>query len=103
MSVSCVVVAILTCLVGLIWASRHLLIQRERTRGFMLEGHCPGPPDDPPLVSVVTAAKDEEAHIEQCVRTMLAQDYPDFEMIVCNDRSTDNTAAIVELVKSLER
>ena len=49
-----------------------------------------------PFLSVLVAAKDEEANIETCVRTMLEQDYPNFELIVSNDRSTDRTAEIVE-------
>ena len=98
MLAACIVVTVLTCLVGLMWILRHVLINRERTRGFTLEGDYPGPPDDPPLISVLVAAKDEEACISQCVSTMLDQDYPNFEMIVCNDRSEDRTAAIVERI-----
>ena len=47
------------------------------------------------LVSIVIPARNESAAIEQTVRAFLAQDYPDFEVIVVNDRSTDETAAIL--------
>jgi len=87
-----------TGLVVLVWTSRHFLISAERRRGFTLTDSYPGPPDDPPRVSVIVAAKDEQAVIETCVRTMLRQDYPNFELIVCNDRSRDNTAAIVQRI-----
>ncbi len=90
-----VAVLVLTCLIGLVWTSRHLLIWAERRKGFLLTEDYPGPPDDPPLISVFIAAKDEAEVIEPCVRTMLDQDYPNLELTVCNDRSEDDTAAIV--------
>ncbi len=42
-------------------------------------------------VSVIVAAYDEEAVIESAVRSLLAFDYPEFEVIVVNDGSTDGT------------
>lgn len=50
---------------------------------------------DAPGVSIVIAARDEERHIESAVRAFLSLDYPDYELIVVNDRSTDGTAAIL--------
>ena len=85
----------LTFLVGLVWTSRHLLIQSERNE-LVLSDQYPGPPNDAPFISVMVAAKDEDQNIEKCVQSMLDQDYPNYELIVCNDRSTDGTAAIVE-------
>jgi len=92
------VLTVLVCLVLLVWASRHVLIWRERRGGFSLGEDYPIEPGPKPRVSVVVAAKDEAANIEACVRTMLDQDYPDFEVVVCNDRSTDGTGAIVERI-----
>jgi chlorobactene glucosyltransferase len=46
-------------------------------------------------VSVVVAAKDEEAVIETSVTRLLAQDYHNIEVVVANDRSTDRTAEIL--------
>ena len=48
-----------------------------------------------PRVSVVVAAKDEENNIERCVVSLLAQDYPGFQIIVVDDRSEDRTPAIL--------
>ncbi len=88
-------------LVALIWASRHFEISRARREHIPLSATAyPGPPRQPPLVSVLIAAKDEEANIEPAVRTMLEQDYPNFEMIVINDRSTDRTPQILEQIKA---
>ena len=43
-------------------------------------------------------AKDEQDNIEPCVRTMAGQDYPNFELLVCNDRSDDETGPIVQRI-----
>ncbi|HEY1433768.1 MAG TPA: glycosyltransferase, partial [Thermoanaerobaculia bacterium] len=48
-----------------------------------------------PRVSVVIPARDEQRDIEAAVRAHLAQDYPNLEVIVVEDRSTDGTAAIL--------
>ena len=51
-----------------------------------------------PLVSVIVPARNEREDIERCVMSIIAQDYPNFEVIVVDDNSTDNTA---ELVKNI--
>jgi len=51
-----------------------------------------------PLVSVIVPARDEERMIERAVRALLAQTYPELEVIVINDRSTDATGAILERI-----
>jgi biofilm PGA synthesis N-glycosyltransferase PgaC len=45
-----------------------------------------------PAVSVLVPAHNEEAVIVRSVRAMLAMDYPEFEVIVIDDGSTDDTA-----------
>ncbi len=95
MSVLAIVFLVLLGGVGLLWLSRHLMLSAEiRMNNTLTEDH-PGPGENPPMISVLIAAKDEEAVIEQCVRTMLDQDYPNYEVILCNDRSDDRTAEIV--------
>jgi len=92
------VLTVLAGAVGLAWLSRHLLISREKRSGVSLTEDYPGPQGAPPRISVVVAARNEEANIENCVRSMLDQDYGDYELIVCNDRSTDGTADIVRRI-----
>ncbi len=46
-------------------------------------------------MSIVIPARNEERSIAAAVSSHLAQDYPDFEVIVVNDRSTDGTAKVL--------
>ncbi len=112
MTVLAVSLIVPTACVLLLWGCRHVMIARHRRQSFSLTeeypsgdagaGECAQTPEDadPPLISVIVAAKDEQENIESCVRTMLSQDYGDFEMIVANDRSTDRTGEIVERIAS---
>ena len=93
--------SVLLALVACVWASRHLAISRARREQIPLRADSyAGPPDNPPRVTVLIAAKDEEANIESAVRSMLSQDYPDFELIVINDRSEDRTGEIIESIRA---
>jgi chlorobactene glucosyltransferase len=49
----------------------------------------------PPLVSILVPARNEERNIIRCLRSLIRQDYPNFEIIVLDDNSTDQTAQIV--------
>lgn len=51
-----------------------------------------------PRVSLIVSALDEATTIEPALRSFQAIDYPDLEIIVINDRSTDATPAIIEAV-----
>lgn len=54
------------------------------------------PPEWPtPLISVVVPARNEADTIRQCVEALLAQTYPNYEIIVVDDRSTDATGEIL--------
>jgi chlorobactene glucosyltransferase len=53
------------------------------------------PPVGAPLISVCVPARNEERNIRACVGSILAQDYPYFEVIVLDDRSTDATPQIL--------
>lgn len=49
-----------------------------------------------PKVTIVVPAYNEAVGIEATVRSLVASDYPDVQVIVCDDGSTDETAEIVE-------
>jgi len=55
-------------------------------------------PEPAPLVSVLIPARDEEANIASCLESLQRQDYPNFEILVLNDNSSDDTAAIVRRI-----
>jgi cellulose synthase/poly-beta-1,6-N-acetylglucosamine synthase-like glycosyltransferase len=48
-----------------------------------------------PRVSCIVAVKDEVEDIRRCVQSMLDSDYPDLEVIVVEDASTDGTAELL--------
>ena len=45
-----------------------------------------------PLVSIIVPARNEERNIRRCVESLLEQSYPNFEVIVVDDGSTDRYA-----------
>jgi chlorobactene glucosyltransferase len=51
--------------------------------------------EEAPLVSILVPARNEALNIEACVGSLLAQDYPRFELIVLDDHSDDGTGVIV--------
>ncbi len=53
-------------------------------------------PDRWPRLSVIVPARDEADTIEPALRSLLGQDYPDLEIVVVDDRSTDGTGEIVD-------
>jgi len=57
--------------------------------------HRYGRPAQFPRLSVLVPARNEEANIGPCVRSLLAQDYPDFELLVLDDESGDQTAQVL--------
>jgi chlorobactene glucosyltransferase len=59
-------------------------------------------PTDGPPVSVVIPARNEAATIETVVGSVLASRYPALEVIVVDDRSTDDTAAIVARLAGMD-
>ena len=55
-----------------------------------------------PLLSVIVAARNEEEHILQSIRTQLNQTYKNTEWILVNDRSDDGTDKVMENLVRLD-
>lgn len=96
MSIGFLIWFVLAACVGLIWLVRLVTIGSTlRRRCVLTPDALRCPPESAPRVSILVAARDEEDNIESCVTTLLDQDYPNFELIVIDDRSRDRTPAIL--------
>ena len=84
-----------TLLIGLIWLRRHFDINRGRGEP-VLSDMAVAEDEDWPALTVLVAAKDEEANIATCLRGLLAQDYPRLQVVVIDDRSGDRTSVIID-------
>ncbi|MCE9526900.1 MAG: glycosyltransferase family 2 protein [Planctomycetales bacterium] len=80
----------LTLLVFALWVYAGLFIKKLR--------ELPLPEAGAPLprVSLIAPARNEERNIEQAVRSLLKLDYPDLQITLVNDRSTDSTGEILD-------
>lgn len=89
-------------LISLIIAGSVILISVNLYLGINARGipfladQSPRPMRRWPRVSILVAARNEEETIEQALQTLCALDYPDYQIIVVNDRSTDATGAILD-------
>jgi cellulose synthase/poly-beta-1,6-N-acetylglucosamine synthase-like glycosyltransferase len=55
-----------------------------------------------PKVSLIAPARNEERNIEAAMRSLLAIDYPNLQITIINDRSTDQTGAILKRLAAKE-
>ena len=66
------------------------LLERQRPL------HCRSGNPKQPRVSVVVKSFNHEEYIRHCIQSVLNQTFQDFELIVTDDASTDDTVAVVE-------
>lgn len=57
--------------------------------------NLPSPSHPLPTLSVLIPARNEEQRIQPCLETLLASDYPNLEILVLDDHSSDGTADLV--------
>jgi glycosyltransferase involved in cell wall biosynthesis len=50
----------------------------------------------PPKISVLVPVLNGGEFLSECLESILAQDFPDYELLVSDDGSTDDTGAIIE-------
>lgn len=67
-----------------------------RSRMIRLRRNRAALPENPPYVTIVIPAKDEASRIRECIHAVLEQDYPDFSVLVIDDRSEDETGEILD-------
>jgi chlorobactene glucosyltransferase len=82
--------------IGLIvFLSVLLLIALSNLRALRRLGNYQSPAAFP-RVSVLVPARNEKANIGSCVRSLLAQQYPDFQVLVLDDNSSDETWQVLQ-------
>lgn len=54
------------------------------------------PDDQLPFISVVVPARNEGTKIRRCIESLANQNYPNYEVVAINDRSTDDTGEIIK-------
>ncbi|HZE25209.1 MAG TPA: glycosyltransferase [Blattabacteriaceae bacterium] len=85
-------------LLALIWLVPALQLALHSSEVADLTQPEWNPPQDSPLPSltIVVPARNEEAEIEAALRSLLQLNYPQYQIVAVNDRSTDQTGAIME-------
>ncbi len=78
-----------------------VLIALSNSRALRRLGDYPAPPHLP-RVSVLVPARDEAPNIGRCVRSLLAQEYPSYEVLVLDDGSQDPTGRILARLQALD-
>ena len=79
------------------WCASFLVVLLFR-RIRIFEKATPPPPGECPRLSIVIATCNDADTIEKAVNTLLQQDYPDLEIVLVNDRSTDGTGSVIEKI-----
>ena len=82
----------------LMWAFYGTMLYAGRRKMLLLKrpAQLPAPAASLPSVTIMVPAKDEGERIRACIASALAQDYPNFDVIAIDDRSTDNTGAVMD-------
>lgn len=71
---------------------------KDKTASRNLKSWAFPPYDNKPLVTVVISTRNRAQYLEYCIRSVLAQTVPDFELLVIDDGSDDDTADIVKSI-----
>ena len=81
--------ACVVCAIALLVSISNLSLYRRSARTVASMGR----------LSVCIPARNESKNIEACVRGALANDHPDFEVLVYDDHSDDGTGEIVATMR----
>ena len=84
----------------LVWLKRSLWVSRFNVTHPPLEPAREAPSQGE-KVSVIIPARNEEKNIANCLVHLFKQNYPSYEIIVVDDRSTDKTSHLLENFQKL--
>ena len=59
--------------------------------------------ENKPLISIITPAYNSECYITRCIESVLMQNFVDWEMVIVNDGSTDETKNILDKYATLDQ
>lgn len=90
-----IVLAFLLALLGIVLVNLWVLPR--------LQAYAPLRGEVVPGVAILVPARNEEERIEACLRSLLGQDYPNFEVWLYDDGSTDRTGEIADGLASADR
>jgi cellulose synthase/poly-beta-1,6-N-acetylglucosamine synthase-like glycosyltransferase len=79
-----------------IWTGSSFYLLVNSRRLAYLKNIPPLKGDNLPPVAVVIAVKDEEAEVEEALRSVCNLNYTAYRIVVINDRSTDSTPTILQ-------
>jgi chlorobactene glucosyltransferase len=80
-----------------IWPIRWIVLTMVLRRLEFLTPQSPRfEQPEPPMVTAVLPAKDEEANLGACLASVCRQTYPNLEVLVVDDRSADRTGEIAQ-------
>lgn len=83
---------ILAMSVYVLFSNLALKIKKRRLKKHPIEINT----NYKPFVSIMVPSHNEEGVITETIENILNIDYPNFEVIVIDDRSTDNTASVIK-------
>jgi cellulose synthase/poly-beta-1,6-N-acetylglucosamine synthase-like glycosyltransferase len=80
----------------LIWLLAAMDVMSGNRSVRSLRHSPPEAPADAPRVSIIVAARNESRNIREALGSLLALKYPNYNLIVVDDRSDDGTGAIID-------
>ncbi len=83
----------------LYWYARYMAAparKMRRDKANVQRNNVPCTKDELPPVSVILCAHNESENLSNYLQALLSQDYPEFEVIVVDDGSEDDTRQVIE-------
>ena len=84
-----------------VWTRRAFWLYSIGKKNSPLKALTDATKSSSPKVSVIVPAKNEEKNIGRCLKSLFVQNYPNYEIIVVDDRSDDATPHLLENFKTL--
>jgi glycosyltransferase involved in cell wall biosynthesis len=93
-----ILIALIAVPMCIAWCYMYLAAPLRVRKVKRLADESPKPPARWPKLSVIVPACNEAATLEAAVASLRAQTYPNLELVVVDDRSTDGTGEIVDRI-----